>query len=332
MFNQDASSNSATRKSNGCNAGWPRNWASNWSITGSNSTACRKRAKASTDVQSLRAATILLIFLLVTLLLIPWQETAVRFKLKRRKTFPNRYHRFLCRLFGIRVSVLGRPLQSRGVLMVANHTSYFDILVFSAAARVSFVAKHEVAKWPLFGTLARLQETVFIERARRSQTVEARDLIQRRLLEGDALVLFPEGTSDDGNRVLPFKSALLGVAELELGEDAQGRIRHVSIQPVSISYVGLYGLPMSRDMRPLIAWYGDMDLVPHLWEALKAGPIDAVIEFHEPLSIDAEKNRKTLAVAAEARVRHGQARALAGAGPERATPVPAQQKLVAAAA
>src|SRR5579862_9935828 len=115
-------------------------------------------------MQTLRAACILAVFLLVTLVGIPWQGSALRFGLKRRKTFPNRYHRFLCRLFGIRVTVIGRPVQSRGVLMVANHSSYFDILVFSAAARVSFVAKQEVARWPLFGTLARLQETVFIER------------------------------------------------------------------------------------------------------------------------------------------------------------------------
>jgi 1-acyl-sn-glycerol-3-phosphate acyltransferase len=283
-------------------------------------------------VQSVRAASILFVFLLVTIILIPWQETAVRFKLKRRKTFPRRYHRFLCRLFGIRVTVLGRPIQSRGVLMVANHSSYFDILVFSAVARVSFIAKHEVAKWPLFGTLARLQETVFIERERRSQTVEARDMIRKRLLDGDALVLFPEGTSDDGNSVRPFKSALLGAAEVELGTDAQGRVRHVPIQPVSIAYVGLYGLPMSRDMRPLIAWYGDMDLVPHLWEALKTGPIEAVVEFHEPLSLDTEKDRKALAGTSETRVRRGQARALAGLPPDQSPPPSVEQKIVAAAA
>ena len=140
-------------------------------------------------MQSLRAAAILSVFLLVTIVLIPWQETAVRLKLRRRKTFPQRYHRFLCRLFGIRVTVVGSPVCSSGVLMVANHTSYFDILVLSSAARVSFVAKSEVASWPLFGTLARLQETVFIERAKRSQTVEARDLIRERLAQGDALVL-----------------------------------------------------------------------------------------------------------------------------------------------
>ena len=112
----------------------------------------------------------------------------------------------------------------------------------------------------------------------------------------------------------------------------QGRVRRVPIQPVSIAYVGLYGLPMSRDMRPLIAWYGDMDLIPHLWEALKAGPIEAVVEFHEPLSLDAEVSRKALAGVAEACVRRGQARALAGALPQEIAAVPAQQKLVAVAA
>jgi 1-acyl-sn-glycerol-3-phosphate acyltransferase len=267
-------------------------------------------------VQLLRAAGILFAFLLITLILIPWQESALRLRLRRRKSFPHRYHRFLCRLFGIRVTVIGRPIQSRGVLMVANHTSYFDIIVLSAAARVSFVAKHEVARWPLFGTLARLQETVFIQRAKRSQTVEARDLIRERILEGDALVLFPEGTSDDGNQVLPFKSALMGAAEAEVGKEPDGRVRHVPVQPVSISYTGLYGLPMGRDVRPLFAWYGDMDLVPHLWESVKQGPLDAIVEFHPPLSVDSEGGRKALAAAAEKRVRRGQARALAGLPPD----------------
>jgi 1-acyl-sn-glycerol-3-phosphate acyltransferase len=271
-------------------------------------------------MQSLRAAVLLSVFLLVTLVLIPWQETAVIFRLRRRKTFPNRYHRFLCRLFGIRVTIVGRPIQSRGVLMVANHTSYFDIIVLSAAARVAFVAKREVATWPLFGTLARLQETVFIAREKRSQTVEARDLIRERLAEGDALILFPEGTSDDGNGVRPFKSALMGAVEAELGTDTEGRVRRVPVQPVSISYVGLYGLPMARDMRPLIAWYGDMDLVPHLWEAVKLGPFEAVVQFHDPLGIDSDGDRKQLATAAEAMVRRGQARALAGLPPQANAP------------
>lgn len=263
-------------------------------------------------MRSLRAIGLLATFLICTLIGIPWQASAVRFGLKRRKTFPHRYHRFLCRLFGIRVTLIGEPVENQGVLMVANHTSYFDILALSCVARVSFVARSDVVNWPLFGTLAKLQETIFVDRTRRAQTGEARDQIRERLLAGDALVLFPEGTSDDGNCVLPFKSALMGAVEAEIGCDEQGVIRYVPVQPVSISYVGVYGIPMGRENRPLFAWYGDMELVPHLWEALKAGPLDVVVEFHAPMTVDGAGGRKALAAVAEAVVRRGQMRALSG--------------------
>ncbi|MGD0142082.1 MAG: lysophospholipid acyltransferase family protein [Rhizomicrobium sp.] len=263
-------------------------------------------------MQRIRAVAILIVFLTATLLLIPWQSFLLRFRFARHKTFPSSFNRFLCRLFGIRITVVGKPIQDRGVLMVANHTSYFDILVLSGLARISFVAKSEVANWTLFGTLAKLQETVFVQRAKRTQTVAAKDQIRERLIAGDALVLFPEGTSNDGNRVLPFKSALMGSVETEIGTDAQGRPLHVPVQPVSLAYVGLHGLPMGRENRPLYAWYGDMDLVPHLWEALLTGPIEVVVEFHPPMTVDAAGGRKALAVQAEVIVRRGQARALAG--------------------
>jgi 1-acyl-sn-glycerol-3-phosphate acyltransferase len=169
-----------------------------------------------------------------------------------------------------------------------------------------------VNTWPFFGLMARLYETVFVERSRRSQAGVARDQIRERLQEGDALVLFPEGTSNDGNRVLPFKSALMGATEAVVGTDAHGRIEHVPVQPVSITYTGFHGMPMGRENRPLFAWYGDMDLVPHLWEAVTAGPIDVIVEFHQPMTIDQMGGRKPLAARAEAIVRNGQARALAG--------------------
>ena len=272
-------------------------------------------------MQRLRAFGILLTFVLVTLPGIPWQATAVRFNLPRRKTFPHRYHKFLCKLFGIRVTVIGAPVQDKGVLMIGNHTSYFDILVLSSVAQVSFVAKSEVQTWPFFSTLARLQQTVFVERSRRSQTGEARDQIRDRVLAGDALILFPEGTSSDGNCVLPFKSALMGAAEATLGTDAQGNPIHVPVQPVSVAYVGLYGIPMGRENRPLFAWYGDMELVPHLIEAVKMGPIDVVVEFHPPLTVDQVGGRKKLAGATEAIVRAGQTRALRSMGKPVAAPL-----------
>src|SRR5580704_5824 len=248
-FSQGRSSNFATRKSNVCNAGLPKSWVSNSSIIASNSTPFQ-RNPADADVQSLRAATILFVFFILTVAGIPWQMSAQRFRLKRRKTFPHRYHRFLCRLFGIRLTVIGTPVQDRGVLMISNHTSYFDILALSGAARVSFVAKSQVASWPFFGLLAKLQGTVFIDRERRTSAGDARDLIRQRLQEGDALVLFPEGTSNDGNRVLPFKSALMGAAELEIDFDGHAMHVPVPIQPISVTYVGLYGIPMGREYRP----------------------------------------------------------------------------------
>ncbi len=266
-------------------------------------------------MQSLRAAALLFVFVVVTLCLIPYQALLLRFDLPARKTFPQSYHRFLCRLFGIRLRVTGKPVQGEGVLMVANHTSWLDILVLSAAARVSFVAKAEVRSWPFFSTLARLQETVFVDRVRRSQTGEARDNIRERLEAGDALVLFPEGTSSDGNQVMSFKSALMGAAEAQVTAGAGGEVRHVPVQPVSVAYVGVHGLPMGREFRPLYAWYGDMELVPHLWEALQTGPIEVVIEFHEPVTVDAVGGRKALAVFSESVIRRAQARALAGLTP-----------------
>lgn len=272
---------------------------------------------------SLRAGYILLMFLLSALVVIPYQSFALRFKTLGYKDIPERYQRFLSRLFGIHVTIIGKPVQDRGVLMVSNHTSYLDILALGGIARVSFVAKSEVASWPLFGTFARLQRTVFVERERRSKTGESRDQIRERLLEGDALVLFPEGTSNDGNRVLPFKSALMGAAESQVGIDARGRPVYVPVQPVSIAYVGLHGIPMGRENRPLYAWYGDMELVDHLWEGLKTGPVDLVIQFHEPLMVDQVGGRKNLARIVEDKIRQGQALALAGVAGRQST-VPAQ--------
>ena len=277
-------------------------------------------------MQTLRAFGIIAVFLIVTLIGIPYQSLALRFGWKRRKTFPHNYHRFMARLFGVRIKTIGKPLTGEGVLIVANHTSWLDIIVFSAVGHLSFVAKAEVATWPLFSTLAKLQEPVFVERTRRHATGQARDLIRERLLAGDTLVLFPEGTSNDGNAVLPFKSALMGAVEARVA-DGKGGERAVRVQPVSTAYVRLHGIPMGRENRPLFAWYGDMELVPHLWEAVKTGPIDVIVEFHAPMDVDQVGGRKALAARAEAVVRRGQARALAGlSGPTMSEPEPVKAR------
>ncbi len=268
----------------------------------------------------LRAVYVLSVFLLSSIFVIPWQTIALRFQTLGYKRVPFLYQRFLMKLFDVRVTIIGTPVQDRGVLMVANHTSYLDILALGGSITCSFVAKSEVGSWPFFGTFARLQRTVFVERQRRSKTAESRDLIRDRLREGDALVLFPEGTSNDGNRVLPFKSALMGAAEADVGVDSEGRVKRVPVQPVSIAYVGVHGIPMGREFRPLYAWYGDMDLIPHLWEGLLTGPLDVVIHFHPPLTVDSAGGRKALAKTVEDIIRRGQAEGVAGKRPAAAVP------------
>jgi 1-acyl-sn-glycerol-3-phosphate acyltransferase len=281
---------------------------------------------------TLRAIAILVIFLALTLLSIPWQQFALTFRLKSRKSFPHRFQKILCNLFGVRVTVLGTPVQDRGVLMVANHTGYFDIIILAAAAQVSFVAKSEVKSWPLFGLMATLQETVYIDRSKKSRAGESREVLRARLLAGDALVLFPEGTSSDGNRVHKFKSALIGAAEAQLETGIADDAQEITVQPVSIAYVGLHGMPMGRENRALYAWYGDMELLPHLWEALKTGPFEAVVEFHPPIAVERAGGRKEVAALAETVVRQGLMRALNGIPASRGKTAPPADGALAKAA
>jgi 1-acyl-sn-glycerol-3-phosphate acyltransferase len=272
-------------------------------------------------MRQVRAGFALFVFLFSALFTIPWQMFALATKSFGYKRFPNWYQRQLSHLFGIRAHVIGTPIQDRGVLMIANHTSYLDILAIGGAARLSFVAKAEVETWPLFGTFAKLQRTVFVNRERKSATGDVRDVIRSRLLEGDALMLFPEGTSNDGNFVLPFKSALMGAAEVTVGHSPDGEPIYPPVQPVSVAYTHVHGLPMGRENRPMFAWFGDMELVPHLWEALLTGPVDVTIQFHPPLYVDKEGGRKALAAKAEKIIRAGQAQMLSGrVPPETATP------------
>ena len=210
------------------------------------------------------------------------------------------YHRLVCRILGIRLKIIGKPPESGPLLIASNHVSWLDIMVLSAVAPLSFVAKREVNTWPFFGSLARLQRTVFVDRDRRHATGNSRDEMQERLKQGDILVLFPEGTSNNGVEVLPFKSSFFGAAAFE----------GVLVQPVSLAYAGHRNLPMNRRLMPFYAWYGDMDLAPHLWEALGTGPIEVTVVCHPPLSLSGEMNRKALARHAEEQVRRGVALAL----------------------
>jgi len=252
-------------------------------------------------VSTLRAASILARCAILTLPLMPVQKLLVATGSRHARTFPHWYHRQVARIVGLKVKCIGEK-PDQACLIAANHVSWLDIPVLSAALPVSFVAKQEVSGWGIFGSLARLQRSVFINRERRQTTGESRDEIQERLKGGDTLVLFAEGTSSDGNRVLPFRSAFFASAESD----------GLLVQPVTLAYDGHWGLPMTRRRRPFYAWYGDMELPGHLWQALVAGPIEVTVIFHKPMTVAGEGGRKHLARKAEAVVRKGLMEALNG--------------------
>lgn len=246
----------------------------------------------------------------VTLVLIPFQWIAVTFQLPARRRIPVLYHRIVCALLDVHVTVVGTKIDERPLLIVSNHVSWLDISVISSVTPVVFVAKQEVAGWPLFGLLAKLQRSVFVDRNQRHKTPDVNAEIARRLAEGDPVLLFGEGTSSDGNRVLPFRTALIGAAGDALA--AAGHVRRVWIQPLSIAYTALHGFPLGRQHRPVVAWYGDFALGPHLIGVLRRGALDVVLTWGEPVAFDEASDRKAVARALETSVRRQMAQALRG--------------------
>jgi 1-acyl-sn-glycerol-3-phosphate acyltransferase len=259
----------------------------------------------------LRPYVTLVPFALYAVLLLAVQWLAVRLGWPLQKSVPLLFHRGALRVLGVRVTVEGAPAADRPLLLTANHASWLDIVVLGSLMPLSFIAKSEVAAWPVFGTLAKLQRTVFVERERRSKTGEQAAAIARRLSEGDAMVLFAEGTTSDGNVVLPFRSSLLGAARAAI--DAGGHA-HVLVQPVAIAYTRLHGLPLGRTWRPLVAWLGDAELLPHLMTLAREGAVDVTVRFGEPVAFDREGDRKAVAAGAERAVRRLLSSAISGRG------------------
>ncbi len=254
-----------------------------------------------------RIGVILFVVGLVTLIGIPLQWLALKLRLPFRRHVPALFHRIVLRLIGVRVRQVGEPAAGRPLLLLSNHCSWLDICVVGSLFPLFFVAKSEVATWPVIGLLAKLQRTVFVDRARRSATGKVNREIAERLGAGDPVVLFAEGTSSDGNRVLPFRSALVGaVREAFDGE------RHVLVQPMSVAYVRLQGLPMGRSHRHVAAWTGDLELAPHLLEVLRQGALDVEVRFGTARMLDGDADRKQVTRECEQEVRRLMTDAISG--------------------
>ena len=240
-----------------------------------------------------------LLILLLTLLSLPIQAVLLVLPGRANIAFAKFYWATFARLLGLTVRVIGQPAIGGGrpVVFVSNHSSWLDVPVLGGQLDGCFVAKSEVSRWPLISTIARLGRTVFVSR-RRGETVKERDSMRGRLAAGDSLILFPEGTTSDGSRVMPFRSTFFAIAEGE---------RKPLIQPVSVVYDRLAGLPTGRATRPVFAWYGDMDIASHYWRLAQHRGLRVTVLLHAPLDPAAFPDRKALSRAVWGAVADGAA-------------------------
>ena len=245
----------------------------------------------------IRIALFLILITPVTIFLIPFQWVMIKLRLRAGLLLPMIYHRFVTRLMGVKIRIHGMPLTTGPRLFLSNHVSWLDIVALSTVLPVSFVARADVASWPIFGLFAKLQQTVFVDRTRKMATKSAVGRVAERFRRGEAILLFAEGTTSDGQRVLEFRPALLGA----VSNDAVGE--PVMVQPIALYYQSRAGMRLRRFDAPDIAWYGDMDLIPHFAGILRGPPIIIDIWFGEPFRSGEVTDRKRLALVARRQIR-----------------------------
>jgi len=246
---------------------------------------------------TLRLALTIVVLGVFTLVLLPVQLIGLQRGWRLSTSLPYTWQRLAWWLLGMRVRQVGTPAPAP-VLIASNHVSWLDITVLAGLLKpLSFVAKAEVASWPVLGMLAKLQRTIFVDRDRRQQSGTVAEQVAARVARGEIVVLFAEGTTSDGNRILPFRSALMGAAGAAAGD------RMAAVQPVAISYVGVQGIPVGHSDRPHIAWYGDMDFVSHFRRIVSQGGLDVVVRFGTPIPFGPDSDRKAVAQQCFAEVR-----------------------------
>lgn len=209
-----------------------------------------------------------------------------------RSSWPDNICKFgfsgINKIIGLRVKVEGEMAGGRPLLIVSNHLSYLDIMILGAKTTARFTPKSEIAGWTFISTICRLLDCVYIDRSS-DKIKESRQRIYSALEKGEVVSLFPEGTTGNGRHLLPFKSSFFSIAEEKInGEE-------LFIQPVVINYTGIGSLPIDSTQWPLVAWYGDMVLAPHLWKLLKLAKIDASLTFLPAVNYSRFTDRKHLA-------------------------------------
>jgi lyso-ornithine lipid O-acyltransferase len=202
-----------------------------------------------------------------------------------RSPWPRLCLGWIGRCAGLRVRAEGRPLRDR-VLFVSNHVTWLDIMAIGGATGAIFVSRDDVERWPVVGWIAGLNDTIYVARHARREVHGQADRLRRALAEGRAVALFPEGTTEGGHEVLPFRASLFASLFPPL--------ERVKVQPIAIDYGAV---------AEQIAWVGQEEAGANAKRVLsRRGRIPVVLRFLEPVDPHAAGDRKTLAAQTRAQV------------------------------
>jgi len=240
-------------------------------------------------MRSLRLFSILLCLSIFIIITIPIQLLLNFFKLKLKNTYPLFFYKVIKNIAGININTEGferREPGGTGILYIANHVSWFDILCLGSILNARFIAKKEVASMGIFGFLAKLSNTFFIDNFNKNKIYQYNNFIREKLINGESLILFPEGTTSDGNSIGKFKSSLF--------ECLNSSESSINVQPISICYVRKNNLPMGIYSRRFIAWVGEISMVSSMKEFLSSGSITVNLIFHPKVLINQFNSRKEL--------------------------------------
>ena len=240
-------------------------------------------------MRSVRLFSILLCLSIFIIITIPIQFLLNIFNLRLKNIYPIFFYKVIKNIAGINIDIEGlEKITQKGIgtLYIANHVSWFDILCLGSILNARFIAKKEVASMGIFGFLAKLSNTFFIDNSNKNKIYEYNNFIREKLINGESLILFPEGTTSDGNSVRKFKSSLF--------ECINSNESQINVQPISICYVRKNNVPMGIYSRRFIAWIGEISMVSSMKEFLSSGSITVSLIFHPKISIGRFSNRKEL--------------------------------------
>ena len=218
-------------------------------------------------------------------LLIPVQFIFIKLKTKLRFILPKLFHKGLIKILGVKLEVKGEVSKHCPLLLAANHSSYLDIIILSTIFPVCFIAKEEISEWPFFGFLAKMQNTIFINRSN-FKSLESVRKLNNQIDNQFATVLFPEATTGTGKNILNFKSSLF-----KIFEDTDT----IGLQNISLCYTHMNSMPIDNRIRAFLSWYGDMSMLGHLRSFLSISSVKVKVIIN-PLFNTTDLNRKEISL------------------------------------